>query len=47
MHFIVSHVATKDEKNELLNTFKAIDENGDGLLSRQELIKGYNLIFSG
>ncbi len=33
-------MATTDEKNSLLKTFKALDTNGDGTLSRDELIKG-------
>lgn len=32
---------SKPEKQELEKTFKAIDKNGDGHLSRQELVAGY------
>lgn len=33
-------MATMEEKNELLKTFQALDLNGDGQLTRQELIEG-------
>lgn len=32
---------TREEKRELLQSFKALDLNSDGILSRQELIAGY------
>ena len=38
--FIVSALSTKEERNELLKTFQAIDLNGDGQLTREELILG-------
>ena len=43
--FIVTKLATKDEKNELLEMFKALDTNGDGQLSREELYEGYKKIY--
>jgi len=39
--FLVSYLASTEEQNQLLKTFEALDENGDGQLSREELIKGY------
>jgi len=42
--FLVSYLATKEEKNQLLKTFQALDLNGDGQLSRDELIIGYEKI---
>jgi calcium-dependent protein kinase len=39
--FIVSQLASKDEMMELQKTFKALDKNSDGKLSREELIDGY------
>jgi calcium-dependent protein kinase len=33
-----------EEKNELLKTFQALDLNGDGELSKDELIQGYQKI---
>ena len=38
--FIVNHMATSNEKNELLKLFQAFDKNGDGQLERNELIEG-------
>jgi len=37
-------MATRDEKEDLLKQFKALDENGDGMLSREELINGFSKI---
>lgn len=37
-------MASKEEKKELLKTFKALDKNGDGQLSKQELLDGYQLV---
>jgi len=37
-------LATKEEKNQLLKTFQALDLNGDGQLSKEELIIGYKKI---
>jgi Ca2+-binding EF-hand superfamily protein len=34
-------MTTKDEKKELLSTFKQLDLNGDGKLSKMELLQGY------
>jgi len=39
--FIASHLASKEEKQHLLETFKALDTNGDGTLSREEILEGY------
>ncbi len=39
--FIASHVASKEEKHHLMETFKALDTNGDGTLSREEILEGY------
>merc|ERR1712226_295665 len=49
-YFIVNNMATKEEKNELIKTFKALDANGDGKLTREELMAGYkqkNIAFDG
>mgnify|MGYP000945054374 CR=1 FL=1 len=40
---MVQQLATKEEKNELLEIFQQLDTNGDGQLSRDELIKGYSI----
>lgn len=44
--FLVSYFATKEEKEELLKTFRALDLNSDGLLSKDELIEGYKKIMN-
>ena len=41
-YFIVNHMTTKEEKNDLMKIFKALDTNGDGKITREELIEGYN-----
>ena len=33
-------MATKEEKEELQKTFKSLDQDGDGVLSKDELIEG-------
>ena len=42
--FIASNITSKSEKESLLKTFKALDKNGDGILSREEIIEGYKQI---
>ena len=32
---------THKEKQEIINNFSYLDENGDGLISKEELINGY------
>ena len=39
--FIVNQLITKDERNELMKTFTAWDKNGDGVLSKEEILEGY------
>ena len=43
--FIASQLLTKAEKENLAKIFKAIDKNGDGKLSKQEITEGYDKIF--
>lgn len=43
--FIASQLLTKSEKENLAKIFKAIDKNGDGKLSKEEILEGYDLFF--
>ena len=42
--FLVNHMATKEEHKELIATFKALDTNNDGELSKEELYEGFKKI---
>lgn len=44
--FLVNYLASKEEKAQLLKTFQSLDLNGDGQLSKDELIAGYNNIMN-
>lgn len=39
-------MATSQEKNSLLKTFQRLDLNGDGQLTKDELLKGYATIMN-
>jgi calcium-dependent protein kinase len=43
--FIASQLLSKGEKENLAKIFKAIDKNGDGKLSKDEIMEGYDLFF--
>ena len=43
--FIASQLLTKSEKENLAKIFKAIDKNGDGKLSKEENLDGYDEFF--
>ena len=43
--FIASQLLTKAEKENLAKIFKAIDKNGDGKLSKEEILEGYDVFF--
>ena len=40
--FMANHMATKDDQKDMMKTFLQFDENGDGLIQRQEFINGYS-----
>jgi calcium-dependent protein kinase len=42
--YIVNHLVTKEDKNELLELFQQFDKNGDGVLSKEEILAGYREI---
>jgi calcium-dependent protein kinase len=42
--YIVNHLVTKEDKNELLELFQQFDKNGDGVLSKEEILEGYKSI---
>ena len=44
--FIASQLATKKEKDEMLELFKSLDADNSGTLSRQELINGFHNLYS-
>ncbi|CAD8212165.1 unnamed protein product [Paramecium octaurelia] len=44
--YIVNQFSTQEDKSELLKTFKALDTNNDGQLSRQELLIGLRKIMN-
>lgn len=39
------HLATKKQLEELRTTFIQFDENGDGLIQRDEFINGYRMLY--
>ena len=41
MTFMANHLATKEDTKSLQKTFNQFDENGDGLIQREEFINGY------
>lgn len=43
--FIVQNVANNEEKNKLLEIFKALDKDNDGLLTKDDIVKGFEQIF--
>ena len=38
-------MSTKKEQDDLYNTFKALDKNSNGRISKEELIEGFRLIY--
>ncbi|KRX03976.1 Protein kinase-like domain [Pseudocohnilembus persalinus] len=44
--FIVNQLVTNQQKEDLLETFKQLDANNDGVLSREELIQGFQNMYN-
>ncbi len=42
--YIVNHLMSKEEKNEMHDIFMSFDTNGDGVLSKDEIFNGYKSI---
>ena len=42
---MVCQLSTKEEQDRLYKSFKALDKNSDGKISREELIEGYKKIY--
>jgi len=42
--YIVNHLMSKEDKNEMLDIFQSFDKNNDGVLSREEIFEGYKAI---
>lgn len=42
---MTNYLLSKDEKAEMMEVFKSIDKNGDGQLSKEELLEGYEKAF--
>ena len=47
MLFIVTHLMSKEEKDELTNTFLSLDKDADGKISYYELVNGYAAFLGG
>jgi len=43
--YMATQFASKDERARLNEIFKAFDKNNDGVLSREELIAGYTIMY--
>ena len=46
VNFIVNNYVSKEENEELMKVFKSWDLNADGVLSREEIIKGYKTAYN-
>lgn len=42
LKFITTQLVSKQEQEELMKVFQALDNNGDGKLTKEELIQGYS-----
>jgi Ca2+-binding EF-hand superfamily protein len=44
MTYMANLLGSKEEREELLTAFQALDEDGNGILTKQELVKGNILL---
>ena len=47
--FLVNHIVSQSDREQLITTFKQLDANNDGVISKEELEKGFeknNIQFS-
>ena len=42
---MATHLATKQQLNQLRTTFLEFDENGDGLIQKDEFLRGYRRLY--
>jgi len=40
-----SHLATKAQQKELKQSFNQFDENGDGLIQKEEFLRGFRRLY--
>ena len=45
INYMNNHYSSTEEKEKLDEIFKYLDENGDGVLSMEELVEGYSQIY--
>ena len=45
VNFMTNYLSTQEEKERLNNVFNLLDTNGDGVLSFQEISKGYQIVY--
>ena len=43
--YAVFNTTTKEEEEDIRKLFKSLDKNGDGQLSKAELLDGYHTVF--
>jgi Ca2+-binding EF-hand superfamily protein len=43
---MIFHLSTKEEQDYMARTFKEIDIDGNGEISKEELLKGYQRLYS-
>ncbi len=45
MSYLANQLSSKEERASLTEIFKSFDKNGDGVLSKDELISGYTMLY--